>query len=504
MSNIPDDFDWRKYLTLSPDLPKDLNEEEAKTHYINHGFYENRLYKIDIPHDFDLKIYRFVNKDVPNDWDDEKVKMHYKNYGFYENRRYKIDLPYDFNWQNYLHINEDLPKDLNEEETTNHYKMYGFFENRKYINENINLNIVDYTNNEPISSLKYDELNTNRKFQKINDYNILNNKYILVIDFPNLGGGTEFFLNTIVSKYKNNQTFLIARMINDSIQVSINDDYLFGNFDENFLINYINNNKKNLKKVFINHVFNHSSKFINFIMNLNTEITTITHDYFLINETPSPYYHEIKYNNSKINFKKLHKLIVQNEENINIFKKILNENENQHVIISPLPDFKNSLKMYNTNNKNIVIGIIGGISEQKGASILQNIINHIKENNLNIKVIVFGGSIIEYEHQYIYNNIDEFNNLLKIHKPNILFETSIWAETYSYTLTLAMLTKLPILSFKKLFKSVIENRLQNYDKKYFYENITEFFTLVGKVKQNYFYTIEPIIYFNSFWDEYFS
>jgi hypothetical protein len=67
-----------------------------------------------------------------------------------------------------------------------------------------------------------------------------------------------------------------------------------------------------------------------------------------------------------------------------------------------------------------------------------------------------------------------------------------------------MLTDLPILSFDKKFNNVIKNRLNNYNKKYFYDNITDFFDLVYKVKQNYFYTIEPIIYFNSFWDNYFN
>jgi hypothetical protein len=37
--------------------------------------------------------------------------------------------------------------------------------------------------------------------------------FILVLDFNNGGGGTTFFINTIVSKYKYNQTFVIARQI---------------------------------------------------------------------------------------------------------------------------------------------------------------------------------------------------------------------------------------------------------------------------------------------------
>ena len=175
-------------------------------------------------------------------------------------------------------------------------------------------------------------------------------------------------------------------------------------------------------------------------------------------------------------------------------------NTNHEVIITPLPDFKNSLEMIKYNNENLVIGIIGGISDIKGSVIVENIINYINKNNLNIKIIIFGNIIFHYEYKYKYSSIEEFNELLIEHKPNVLFETSLWVETYCYTLTMAMLTKLPILSLKKNMINVIENRLENYDKKYFFTNIIDFLEIANNVKQDYLYTIEPVIYFNSFWN----
>ena len=68
------------------------------------------------------------------------------------------------------------------------------------------------------------------------------------------------------------------------------------------------------------------------------------------------------------------------------------------------------------------------------------------------------------------NNINELNRLLEKYKPNLLLELSIWPETYSYTLTLMMLTQLPILSLKKNMSCVVENRLSKYDKYYIFEN----------------------------------
>jgi hypothetical protein len=365
------------------------------------------------------------------------------------------------------------------------------------------LNILFDLNNYNNSFIDCNEIKNSSNLINIIDYNIFDNNFILVIDFPNFGGGTQFFINSIISKYKKNQTFITARNFNKNIELSINNEYLFGIFDENFVIDFINNNKYKITKIFINHIFHHTATFIDFIMNLNIEKTTITHDYYLINNNAQPYYNQINLNYiPKIDFKKLDNLIVQNRENLNIYNNFLNEN--QKIVISPLPDFNKSLDIIYTNNDTIVIGIIGFISDIKGGKILNNIINYIKINNLNIEVIIFGKCNFAYKNQYIYNNIYQLNNLLKLYKPNLFFETSIWPETYSYTLTLEMLTDLPILSFNKKFKNVIKSRLNNYNKHYFYDNITDFFDLVYKFKQNYFYTIEPIIYFNSFWDNYFN
>jgi len=480
MYQIPNDFDWKIYLALNSDLNKNCNEEEVKLHYLNHGIFENRKYKNELPNDFDWKLYIKLHLDLEKISNEEEAKWHYLNYGIFENRKYKNEYSNNFQLNDQLFTNHSLQNVINKK-----------------------LNILFDLNNYNNSFIHFNEIKNSSNLINIIDYSILNNNFILVIDFPNLGGGTQFFINSIISNYKKNQTFITAKNFNGNIELSINNEFLFGIFNENFVTDFINNNKYKITKIFINHIYNHTNTFIDFIMNLNIEKTTITHDYFLIHDNPHPYYNEIKLNYiPKIDFKKLDNLIVQNKENFNIYNNFLNEN--QKIIISSLPDFNKSLDIINTNNDTIVIGIIGFISEIKGEKILNNIINYIKINNLNIKVIIFGKCNFKYENQYIYNNIDEFNDLLKLYKPNLFFETSIWAETYSYTLTLAMLTDLPILSFDKKFNNVIKNRLNNYNKKYFYDNILNFFQLVYAVKQNYFNTINPILYFNSFWDDYFN
>ena len=414
-------------------------------------------------------------------------------------------IPFDFNYKKYILLNKDFPSNWSESDAIYHYKHYGCFENREYKNlispSQKKLNII-YCNNNINSNINYNDIKNGKNLIPINSKNIFNN-FFIIIDFPNLGGGTEFFINSIISKYKTKQNFIIFRNINGIIQINLNNEYIIKEYSEKKAISFLKKIKNKINKIFINHIIGHSQNFLNFIMNIDKEIITISHDYYIIHDIAQPYYNQINLDYSpKINLNKINKLIIQNEENLNIFSHFLQEKQN--VIISPLPDCKNTLELINTNNENLVIGIIGAISTIKGSLILNDIIIHIKKNNLNIKVVIFGISSIYSEHQHPYKNIDELNNLLKNYKPNILFETSIWPETYSYTLTLAMITQLPILSLKKDFKNVIENRLQSYNKKYFYNNIEDFFKIIQNIKQNYFYTISPIIYYNSFWDELFT
>ena len=60
---------------------------------------------------------------------------------------------------------------------------------------------------------------------KLND--IYTDSFILIIDFPNMGGGAQQFISSILSNYKKNQTFLILRNIKSKVEISINDDYIF-------------------------------------------------------------------------------------------------------------------------------------------------------------------------------------------------------------------------------------------------------------------------------------
>ena len=74
-----------------------------------------------------------------------------------------------------------------------------------------------------------DNLFEDKKKLPIMPENIIRNKeydYILYIDFPCCGGGTEFFTKCILMNYKKYNNFLVIRYRESEFLVTINDTHL--------------------------------------------------------------------------------------------------------------------------------------------------------------------------------------------------------------------------------------------------------------------------------------
>jgi hypothetical protein len=502
---IPDDFNWKIYLKINTDLPRTYNENECIRHYLIHGKNEKRLYKKNLtyylPEDFNWKTYSKINSDLPANYTKKDYIVHYITHGRKENRHYKmtIDILKNLDLFYYDKTNseiEQIESDLSENEDLIYDSSVTFADK--------NYDYYECLHSDSILCSKLFYKSDDKFLQYKIDNQILNSlkNFILIVDFQNGGGGTTFFLNTIVSKYKYNQTFLIARNFYGLLHLNINEEYELNdkyNNDDSLLL--LDKYKDKISKIFINHRLGHSDNFINKLFDLNKEVITITHDYSILTKICQPYYHKIKKciaeSPSDFDPKKYSMIISQNETNINVF------GDNIHSIVE-LPDFKKSDKLIiNNNRETIVIGIIGNIIDIKGRKIFRKIIKIFKENS-NLEFVVIGNVIINnFTNYHCYNNINEFNDILIKTKPHALLELSLWPETYSYTLSLSMLTQLPIFCLKKKFNSVVENRLNQYNKAYYFSTLDELKYLIKNKMQQFFCTINPNIYYNKFWNELF-
>lgn len=328
--------------------------------------------------------------------------------------------------------------------------------------------------------------------------------FILIIDFPNFGGGVQFFLQSILQQYKYDNTFIIIRNINNMITCTVNDSYELFRKPEQAAISWLKSNRSHIKKIFVNHFVGHKPVLINAIFELSIPITTITHDYYMIMNNNSQHHLLCKdipqfYKCAPPHLHRYHSIIIQHPSNLCMLDHYIKPH--QTIISTPLPDYTTSEKRMTTSNEKIVVGIIGNITEIKGSKIMEKLAAYYK-NNPTVHLIAFGScpSIKSYP----YKNINELNTLLCIHQPNVLMEASICVETYSYTLSLAMITQLPIIYLYKNGETTVEQRLQDYKHAYPFRTIRECNDLIHEKKQDHFYTIDPTIFYTPFWDQYFG
>jgi len=387
-------------------------------------------------------------------------------------------------------------KELNKEQ---HVKSNKY----SYLNES---NIV---NTRPIGTISTDFI----KYAPTISINEITD-FVLIVDFYNGGGGTTTFLNSIISKYKYYNNFVIIRNIDDKILITLNDDFIINWLDnENALFEFISTHISNITMIFVNHIYGFSNQFLqtlNKTNNKRNKIIGITHDYSLIYTNPQPSYTLLHNTESQLNetnnINIFDTIVTQHKNNCQIFNKYINNNTTTIEII-PLPDYYKSYKhiQYNNNkNKNHTIGIIGNIITLKGEMQLKELINKMN----NVKFVVFG--LFEYNHPNLikqsYNSINELNELLVKYKPTIMIELSIWPETYSYTLTLYSIIDLPLIILNKNDPTnVIIQRAKEYNMNYTIVNdIDEMCINIYNIPvSNKFNTIYTELQYHSKWNEMF-
>jgi hypothetical protein len=483
---LPFDFDWLNYLIINQDISAVIKtKEETENHYIKHGKNENRSYKF--LNGMKMSKLYYSLTDICN--------LFETFFNIIYNVLGKNTLT-NTNLYDKLEIGNDINKKIY------NYKNYNQYNNKSFL----------YLNNK--TRFDNDIIKSDKLCQKDKTFLDIYDKYIIIIDTPNYCvGGTKMFTQTIINKYKNVQNFLLIKSDSHktcpNFSIYINNTYLINttyNYDE--LFGFFLLHKEKIKKIFINNLIGYSNVFISALFSLNIKITAITHDHYLLFNTNITLLYNDLYDNickkkyREINFKLFDNIIIQNSQNMHLFGNNTDLFDFNKIIISPLPDFMEEDKIIKTNNKKTIIGIIGSISNIKGSNLLLFLIKYFE--NSDIKIVIFGEFEFNYEYKYIYNNIIELNELLIIHKPNMLLELSLWQETYGYTLTLAMITKLPIISIEKPFISVVEERLSKYNNTHTFNNLKSLKEIISKVKQDFFYTIKPKIFYNDFWDSYFG
>ena len=122
----------------------------------------------------------------------------------------------------------------------------------------------------------------------------------------------------------------------------------------------------------------------------------------------------------------------------------------EHNFTSPTKD----TKIFPQNDSTKKVAILGNVGEHKGSRIILSLANYINKKNEPLELMIIGSSNMDDKLSEAgvfitgpYKNDLEAIQLLKRLRPDMIFIPSTCIETYSYTLSLGLLTELPCLTF---------------------------------------------------------
>jgi len=489
-------FDWTQYIAINQDLINqgNITKLSAQEHYIRNGYKEGRR---TVLVGFDWEFYIVYNNHLMHTGINTQSKAikHWIEYGKTEGLITTIE-PLREQYQKFLQY--DYRNIYNIFRASSETKQFVSSKSSDVMLQDENMHYVTHRNT-PI--FKHLEMVTNIA-NKMAEYDRL----LLIVDFPCYGGGCSFFINAIISQFRYTTHFLVVRCFDKKFYWYINDIFMFQQpMDMHGAIRFLDTYQHKISKIFVNSTVGHSPEFIENLFTLNKKMTTLLHDFTLLFNKPQLHVHEICDDNVnyKLNIHRFDQIITQHVGNLHSFGRYLEDYHN--IVVSELPDYRNSDTKIIANNNKTVIGIIGDISDVKGYYALLHIFKLV-EKRRDVELVVFGKAHIQQlENQHSYHNISDFNQLLERHKPNVLLELSQWPETFSFTLTLAMITKLPIIYQNKFYSNTVQRRLSLYQNAYSFDDVSKL-TLdwIVQKKQSYLYTVKPCIYFPPFWETYFG
>ena len=107
-----------------------------------------------------------------------------------------------------------------------------------------------------------------------------------------------------------------------------------------------------------------------------------------------------------------------------------------------------------TAKSGLRVGVIGAIGESKGREVLAKLAAYASEHRANVKIVLFGyanreETLTSTGKVRVTGRYDEadLESLMDRERIDVIFIPAVWPETYSYTLTAALKTGLPIVSF---------------------------------------------------------
>jgi len=333
----------------------------------------------------------------------------------------------------------------------------------------------------------------------------------------NAYGGTKAFLDDILPKHAvlvtpkdlMSEAIFAGEKVSDYALLTVNvGGRLAGVLTGSMLLRALTGEVESLwEKLFINHVIGFPAIFLEGLFAIKAKrFISITHDWTWLFKSSTPTFKTLhgiggaERNYALQPFHSKLEMKSQNEMTAGIFR--MSGAPFRSLDVVQMPDYNASLYPARPAHSMLKVGIIGAISRIKGAEL---IVPLSKELDLfifgAIDGTVRGAGRVRCQG---YNGIEELNTLLRRERPNVLIVPAMTPETYSYTLTLSMLTRLPIIVMRtpESYDHVaIINRVQAYRHTY-YDNFTSapaVAALAQSVRGSHFHLINPRVHVPPQW-----
>lgn len=118
-----------------------------------------------------------------------------------------------------------------------------------------------------------------------------------------------------------------------------------------------------------------------------------------------------------------------------------------------------------TPNERLRIVVVGAISKMKGFDILRKCARNAEYRGLPLEYVLMGYSLNDKQMEdagvYVTGKYEEVDAIKRLHelKPDVVWLPSVWPETYSYTLSVALKAGYPVVAFNI---GAIARRLREY------------------------------------------
>ncbi|MDA1076391.1 MAG: glycosyl transferase family 2, partial [Proteobacteria bacterium] len=273
----------------------------------------------------------------------------------------------------------------------------------------------------------------------------------------NRGGGTDKFLRdwshrvavqakVVAARADHDGSILLGPVDAPSTHIRLSSSSASG-----FLKRYLP--KLHISRVFVNHLIDHPPGISSLIEKSGLPFDVMLHDYTYLKGSPTeplgggepdhPWFGPVLAHL----LKSADGVFSPSQRAADIYQSALPGLE---VVVAPHPEEVAdwSVRLSSSRGTVLTVAVVGALSAEKGADLLEQTALLAKQRNLPVKFVLIGHAYRELDGCIDVSGPyqdEQIKSLIQRYRPDLIWLPARWEETYSYTLSVALRSGLPVL-----------------------------------------------------------